>query len=101
MTTPAYTGPARVWEMTRTPSTRPGGVKVWSSSTGDITTTPALLYYIKCITGGSVTLKDGGSGGTTLWQGEATEFQHFDDPIEFPNGMHATVAGTVYIGYKD
>jgi hypothetical protein len=95
-----YTGSARNWELTRVPSINSGGIKVWSGSTDDVTTKHTLLFYFKCQSGSTLTLKNGGSGGTVLWVGEASDFHHFHAPIEFPDGMHATVSGTVYIGYK-
>ena len=56
-----------------------------------------LGFYVNSTTGGTLVLRDGGSGGTVLCGTitPAIGFHRF--PVSFTNGLHATIANTLYV----
>lgn len=73
------------------------------TETGLVTSNPGVLigFYVNSTTGGTLVLKDGGSGGTAM-SGTITPaigFHRFPAGFGKSGGLHATIANTLDVTF--
>lgn len=73
------------------------------TATGDVSSKPCYLigFYVNSTTGGTLVLRDGGSGGTAI-SGTITPaigFHRYPAIVASATGLHATIANTLDVTF--
>jgi hypothetical protein len=78
------------------------GTPVLISATGDVVATrngTLVGFYVASTTAGTIVLRQGGSGGTTISGTITPAVGWHDFPAAFVAGLHATVGGTISVTF--
>lgn len=71
------------------------------TATGDVSTKNVALvgFYVNSTSGGTLVLKEGGTGGTALGGTITPDIGFHAYPVRAESGLHATIAGTINVTF--